>query len=167
MKVSDNPQAWLRPRIAKYRGAHRPRQHRGQMEPAIEVIPRRGGVAASMITQLDGLMALARGTIEVGQHPLDPARSWRRSCCHCAHRRGTRRQLHEAAQTPRRVAFGHGQHGFVRDQPRRVAGRVPMTCPLQHRQIRLGRPGRTRGQRPCDREVVCLEATCRRSETAR
>ena len=71
MKVSDSPQAWFWPRVAEHRGVCQPRQHLGQMEPAIEVVPRRGGVASGMIALLVGLTAPNRGALDVGQYPID------------------------------------------------------------------------------------------------
>lgn len=265
MKVSDNSQTCSGQGLQSNRGVHQPRQHRSQMEPAIEVVPRRAGVGSGMIALLDGVIAPTRGALDVGQYPLDPARSWRfagsaktgghqhehgmrgwhpcnaqskpvrrcaprrlatgvfgtlrpgkrcrrfapvsvcmvrviqgkvpagsrlhgagdpklrwtqqpprtsapqalrnGSCSRCADRRGKRRQLQETAQTTRRFAFGHGLHDFVLDRPRRVAGRIPMTCPLQHRQLRLGRVGKCGANVDVVKGMACLETACRGSAT--
>ncbi len=227
MKVSDSPQAWFWPRVAEHRGVYQPRQHLGQMEPAVEVVPRRGGVASGMTALLVGLTAPNRGALDVGQYPIDKARSWcfagstktfghqygmrgghpynaqskpvrrgiprllatgaiatlrqtkhRRRCApvpdcmarviqDCIGLNGHHRRLLSrrsavglaavaltaeasvVAQTTRRLAFGDGLHDFVLDRPRRVAGRIPMKRPLQHRQVSLGRRGKMRGQGPC------------------
>ncbi len=74
MKGFDKPQAWLRPRIAEYPGVYQPRQRRGQMDPAVEVMPRRGGVAWGRFALLGGLIAPARGAIGGDQYFIDPAR---------------------------------------------------------------------------------------------
>ena len=77
MKASDNPQAWFWPRIAEHRGVNQPLQHCGQIEPAIEVVRRRDGVASGIIAPLDGRIVPTRGALDVGQYPIDPARSGR------------------------------------------------------------------------------------------
>lgn len=50
-------------------------------------------------------------------------------------------EFHQAIRTTRGFASGHPLHLFSPDRPRRVAGRVPMTRSLQHRQVRPDRWG--------------------------
>ena len=81
-----------------------------------------------------------------------------RSCSHCAGPGASVAKLRVAAPTTRHFAFGHGLRHFGLDQPRRIAGRVPMTPPLQHRRTRPGRH-RHRAEVDVARGAARLETT--------
>lgn len=85
-----------------------------------------------------------------------------RSCSHCACPGAGVAKLRETAPTTRHFAFGHGLRHFGLDRPRRTAGRVPMTHPLQHRQTRTGRRRHGAGVHVAG-GAACLETTRRRS----
>lgn len=64
------------PGAARHRSVHQPRQHHGQMEPAVDTVRGHGAVGLGMIVLLDGLTAPTRGALGVDQFPIGAARFW-------------------------------------------------------------------------------------------
>lgn len=160
VKVSDSSQTWLRRRIAAHRGGDQPRKQGGQMEPVIEITAGRGEVASRMIAPFD--RAIAPPTYAHHER-LFSRRSATGPAAVALAPAASPTKLPETNPTTRGFAPGQGLHLFVLARPRRRAGRVSMTRPLQHRHDRSGRC------RPCGTNVAiangmaCRATTCRGS----
>jgi len=164
VKVSDSSQTWLRRRIAAHRGGDQPRKQGGQMEPAIEITAGRGEVASRMIAPFD--RAIAPPTYAHHER-LFSRRSATGPAAVALAPAASPTKLPETNPTTRGFAPGQGLHLFVLARPRRRAGRVSMTRPLQPGTtvpVDAGHAGPT-SLSPTEWHVVRQRAAGRRGES--
>lgn len=117
---------------------------------------------------IGGGMASDRKALQTRQYSV-PARSLRFATrpCDPAHGlavgafagKASAIAFHPAIGTTRGFASGHPLHLVSPDRPRRVAGRVPMTRSLQHRQVRPDRLRQCGANVRAVRGTACLATT--------
>ena len=177
MKFFDSSQTSFRFGVAQQGDVHQARQRCGSSAAPVEAISNCAVVPSSEIALLDetaasrSAIAIAcdrprlrlfaasaetcwpRPPVRAGSVVATPfaAPTFEKDIVHCGR-----------PQVSRRFASCHRLHHLQPDRLRRVAGRVPTTHALQHRQVRSGRVGH-RGHVHVVQGAACLQFNCRGS----
>lgn len=178
VKFFDSSQTLFRFEVAQQGGVHQARQQCGPLEAPVGGVSNCVVVPSSVIALLDDMAAPTCDALAVA---LDQSRS--RLFAGSVETRGHQHRMRAGSvvatsftaptfetnihsrlpQVTRRFASCHRPHHLLLNRARRVAGRVPMTHPLQHRQVRSGQVGQYRGHVHVVQGAACLPSTCRGS----